>query len=170
MGGVGVVEAGVDTVKSGATAVACAVYSLFGNGCSSAEPPPSGLGNATAWCANRGGVESFQSKTNAPDDYRMRCNDGSMCTARPGNPLQCATAEEIAARHAQLKAQAEADFQTKLPAWEAEFNARWMPQCLDEACRGKTELVAHPDARDQLGRVGEDDGQADGEAEHEHAT
>ena len=140
-GGVGAVEAGVDAVAKGTQAVACAVYSLFGDGCSSAEPPPTGLGNATAWCAGRGGLESYLSKTNAVDDYNMRCNDGSTCRIRPGGPLQCATAQEIAARRAQLVAQAEADFQSKLPAWEAEFDARWHPQCQDADCKAGLGIV-----------------------------
>lgn len=136
-GGVGIAEAGVSALKNGV----CALYSLVGSGCSSAEPPPTGLSNATAWCAGRGGIEAFLSKTNNTDDYSLICNDGSKCRAKPGLALSCATGAEIAARLAQEIELAEADFQARLPAWVGQFEARWMPQCPDETCRTGIRIV-----------------------------
>ncbi|MFP5390134.1 MAG: hypothetical protein ACLGI6_01105 [Gammaproteobacteria bacterium] len=131
-GGVGLIEDGANAAYQAGKSVVCAVWSLIGNGCSS-SPPPTGLSNGAAYCAARGGVESFLSKTNAPNDYRVRCNDGSMCNVTPERAA-CATGAEIAAMRAQRIALAEADFQQKLPQWQNEFAGRWLKRCPAAPC------------------------------------
>lgn len=140
-GGVGLGEDGLAAIWDGGQALGCTVISLIGNGCSSAEPPPTALQNAVAWCAPHGGVFAFLSKTNQPDDYSLQCNDNSQCSAKPGRAAQCATGAEIAAREAQEAALAEAEFQTRLPQWQAGFVARWDALCPDESCRTGIRIV-----------------------------
>jgi hypothetical protein len=135
-GGVGLAEKGVVAIAGAGKAAACAVYSLIGSGCSSAEPPPpTALGNAAAWCAARGGIAAFKSKSNQPDDYSLVCNDGAQCKAKPGGYTACATAAEMAAHKAQQIANAEIEFQAKLPQWQAEFDSRWLGKCPDGPCK-----------------------------------
>lgn len=141
-GGVGLAEKGVEAVAGAGKAFGCAVYSLVGNGCSSAEPPPpTGYSNGNAWCAARGGMAGFLSKTNQPDDYSVQCGDGSQCRVKPGGYAACATAAERAAHEAQEIASAEIEFQAKLPQWQTEFGNRWLGKCPDEACKAGINLV-----------------------------
>jgi hypothetical protein len=141
-GGVGLAEKGVGALAGAGKAAFCAVYSIFGNGCSSSEPPPpTGLSNGNAWCAARGGMASFLSKTNQPDDYSVICGDGSKCRVKPGGDAACATAAELAAHRAQQIALAEADFKANLPQWQAEFDSRWLNKCVDEACKTALAIV-----------------------------
>ena len=126
--------------KAVVNAVACAVESLWG-GCDSDDPPPpppSGIGNAAAFCAPYGGIQSAMSKTNAPDDYSVVCNDGSKCIARPGKPPACATGAQIAAHEAKVAAEAAAHYQedlAKLAAWQDQFVPVWGGECEDDKCR-----------------------------------
>jgi hypothetical protein len=121
----------------------CEVKSIFANGCSEAPPlpQPTGLSTATAWCQPFGGLASFISKTNQPDDYRVVCNDGSRCRAEPGKPPSCATAAEIALHQAAQIAKNNTDFQFKLPQWASQFQVRWIDQCQDDACRIGLEII-----------------------------
>lgn len=136
-GGVGFFEAGVQTAQNGF----CKVYSWIGSGCSAAEPPPTAGSTAAAWCAPHGGIKALGSVTNQPDDYNLICNDGSQCRARPGTVTQCSTGAEIAAYETQRIAMNEAEFQIKLPQWQAEFTSRWEQRCPDEACRAGIRVV-----------------------------
>jgi hypothetical protein len=119
----------------------CEVKSIFGDGCSEAPPPPTGASTATAWCGPFGGVASLLSRTNQPNDFSVTCNDGARCVVKPGKPPQCATAAEIAAHDAAQIAKNKTDFQFKLPRWASQFEARWISQCQDDACRTAIKIV-----------------------------
>lgn len=130
-GGVGYAEAGVSYVWEAGKEGLCAVASIFGSGCSSAPPPPTAQSEAAAWCSGRGGQRNLLSRTNAPDDYMLTCNDGSMCDAVPGKAPRCATAAEIAANRQQKIEHARVEFQVELPKWKSDFRDRWRSRCLN---------------------------------------
>ncbi|MFP5390782.1 MAG: hypothetical protein ACLGI6_04435 [Gammaproteobacteria bacterium] len=132
-GGVGLAEAGVQQVGKVGKAIGCAVWSLIGNGCSSAAPP-TGLSNAAAYCSNKGGKKATFTATNQPNDYQVICNDGSMCAVSPAMTA-CVTAAEKAANLAQKTELAAAEYATKMPQWLQAFDQRWKSQCPDEQCR-----------------------------------
>lgn len=136
----GVVKDGAQIAYNAGKDVVCAVYSLFGDGCSSSPPPPTAMSEAGAYCSARGGAESLLSRTGGPNDYSVRCNDGSMCRVQPGRKA-CVTAAELVARRQQTIAQNEADFQTNLPKWSSDFTGRWLDKCEDENCRIGMRLV-----------------------------
>lgn len=81
------------------------------------------MSQANAWCNGRGGVAALLSRTNQPNDYSLQCGDGSQCKVEPGRSI-CATAAEIAANTAHEMATAEAEFQVRLPQWQADFTKR----------------------------------------------
>jgi hypothetical protein len=97
----------------------CAFEDIFTDCEEATPPPPTGIGNATAFCAPFGGLQAAISKTNAPDDYSVVCNDGSACIAKPGQPVKC----QSAARSA-------------LSKWASNFLGVWAGQCEDDQCRG----------------------------------
>lgn len=133
-GGVGIAEAGISSVYNVGKSGVCAVLSFLGSGCSSAPPPPTAYSEATNWCIPFGGTKSILSKTNAPDDYLLTCNDGSLCTRKPGQPERCATGAEIAAHRAEKIALYGVEFDAKLPAWRTQFDKRWQSQCVGALC------------------------------------
>jgi hypothetical protein len=114
---------------------ACLVVSLFG-GCETAPPapPPSGINSATAFCAPYGGIKSAMSKTHAPDDYSVICNDGSRCIAKPGTPPQCISGAEIAAQAAKREADRIASINAGIVLWAKLFVKTWFDQCEDDIC------------------------------------
>ncbi len=142
-GGVGLAEDGVELVGGAAKAVGCSVASLFGNGCSKATTPPSA---AELWGAPSKFVEQYCSTRagvlNNGQDHRVAytCNDGTTCAAI-GEHVGCMTAQERAAWEAQQKQIAAEQFQKGLPAWQAEFDKRWMGKCPDAACKSGLGLV-----------------------------
>lgn len=131
-GGLGYAAKGVTAVYDLGQALACKALSYFGGGCSDTPPPPTAGSVAASWCAGRGGIESLISKTNAPNDYALRCNDTSTCRVQPGLPPRCHTREEADARRqalAQIHGKALA---AGIPKWRAEFYARWTGECPKE--------------------------------------
>ena len=113
----------------------CDIASLWG-GCDDSPPPPPTAGNtANAICAAHGGVKSMLSHSNAVDDLSVICNDTTACAVKPGQAPQCSTPESKAAAEKQKKAQNDLDFATRPQQWAAEFEAKWIPQCLDDQCK-----------------------------------
>lgn len=171
VGGLGVAEKGVKIVYEAGKAAACAVYSLLGGGCSSSPPPPDYgtqmVNGAKAWCAPYGGMNSFMEQAPAGPNgihgpsrtghvppggptavqmtegagYRFNCNDGlSACSVEAGIK-KCVTGPEVLARRQQQTVRIEEEFQTKLPAWSASFDARWKALCVTSQC--KTAIGLH---------------------------
>jgi len=136
-GAKGVVKFGYKVAKAGY----CAVLSLFGDGCSSAEPPPTGYSEAYRWCQPYGGMKALLTRSNAPNDYSVTCNDGAQCRVEPGKQPRCATAAELAALGKSQIAQNDADFATKLPLWSSQFEGRWLDKCQDEQCRTAIKIL-----------------------------
>jgi hypothetical protein len=134
-GGVGLIEAGVaggvNAMKNGF----CQVYSLIGNGCSDAPPPPTVSSNAAGYCLAHGGLQGLKSGSGKVDDFRLTCNDGTICQQQPGSPPKCATGAEIAAKREQNVALAEAEYQQGAAAWKNSFLAQWLGACPDQACK-----------------------------------
>ena len=156
-GGVGIIEDGVTAAKQFGNSIGCAVYSLIGNGCSSASPPDPNtlaLNSAKAWCAPHGGLKSF-----LKDGQRIGlvCNDGSSCQQRPVGDLgllsimKCAaaTAQERAANRAQKAAQLLEDGNNKLGPDLVAIFEEWSPRCplADSQC--KDEIIK---ALDEAGK------------------
>ncbi|MDQ4121495.1 MAG: hypothetical protein M3209_08625 [Acidobacteriota bacterium] len=130
-GGIDYVEAGVKAVVDLGKDVGCAVYSLIGDGCSSAPPPDlatQAINAAKSWCAARGGLEGFLSRVPG-QDVAFTCIDKSACRQRPGEPMRCATAEEKAAWDAQRASILQANLKDKLGDEILEINKRWSPLC-----------------------------------------
>lgn len=148
-GGIGIVEEGVTAAVEFGNSIGCKIYSLIGNGCSSASPPDPAtvaLNSARAWCSTYGGLKGF-----LRDDKRtlLACNDGSACQQRAGEPMRCATAAERAARDAQNAALLQADMKNKLPIDLFTIHEEWSPRCplADSRC-----LTAITNALDEAGK------------------
>lgn len=146
-GGIGLAEDAWSAAAGGAKALGCAVYSVLGGECSSAPPPPSFTDlvqiNAKKWCEPYGGMKSLSAKgeSEADGDFAFQCSDGSECRKRPGAAAACITTAERESRHTRRVAFAEAEFATKLPAWEAAFEARWTKTCLTSKCVTAVKIV-----------------------------
>jgi len=64
------------------------------------------------------------SKTNAPDDHSVICNDGSERVVKPGATPQCSTGTQIAAREAKMQQDNATRYQddvTQLATWRDQF-------------------------------------------------
>jgi hypothetical protein len=166
MGGVGLAEAGVNYLWEGGKVGVCKVYSLIGGACSSAAPPPDAatqfLAGVNNYCAPHGGlgaasinsggikrdpVANPQAGTETVggiSEYSFKCNDGTMCRKKPNGVVQCVTAQEKAAREAQLAQLLQTDLAIKLPQWRNNFTARWIPQCpfAESNCVGAMKIIA----------------------------
>jgi hypothetical protein len=150
IGGVGLLEKGASAVYGAGKAVVCEVYSWIASGCSDAEPPPPppppeltqaeklAIAEAAAAksCKAYGGLASFD----VNDGVTWRCGDGSGCHFN-GMNFACVTAKEIAAHKEQELQIADGQFQAGLPAWQAQFDQRWLGKCPDGACKAGMGVV-----------------------------
>ena len=107
-------------------------------------PPPTAQTVANLICASYGGVYAVKEKDNPPNDFSLKCNDGSMCSQKPGGPLQCTSAADQAA------AIAKRDFENSILIAQNEFwcgqrrdqlKTETMKQCRDADCRFASGLV-----------------------------
>ena len=110
------------------------VYCFFA-GCDDSPPPPTAIDTANAFCAPRGGLKSLLSHSGAVDDVDLICNDGTACQFKPGKPPNCTSPAQKAAVEAKKQAQNNLDFATQPQHWAAQFESKWIPQCLDDQCK-----------------------------------
>lgn len=145
-GGIGLIEDGVTAAVEFGGKVFCTVFSLIGNGCSSAPAVPvspfaQALNAAKSWCQTRGGLKNFMSKV-IGEDVNYACNDDSQCKKKPGELMRCVTAQEQAAWNAQRAAQLQSDLKNKLSSDISEINNYWLPRCPSNDQKCKFDIVA----------------------------
>ena len=146
IGGIGYAEDGVKAITGFGQDVGCAVYSIFGEGCSTAPPPDpftQALESAKAWCAGRGGMKAFSSKVPG-QDAGFTCVDTSACRKAAGGPISCITAQDKSAWEAQRKIRLLTDIAGQLPADIAAFVQKYGALCplQDSECKNGIGLVA----------------------------
>ena len=135
---------------SGALGTAyCSVAGVFGACSKSAPPTPFAI--ATSWCKARGGMAEFASTSNQPNDFHMRCNDGTECRVQPNKAAECMTAADKTARKA-ADAQRNDDQVKTNTAWCAartqQLKNAYNALCRDATCKmGIFLLVADFSAR-----------------------
>jgi hypothetical protein len=117
---------GEDIAKS-VGSVTCAVSKLWG-GCKST--PPSYKNTATAICKAHGSTWWAASKTQAPNDIFVQCNDGLYCWAQPGETLRCEQRRTSARRNSDI-----ADMKQWCPQRANELDAGYKLQCHDGWCK-----------------------------------
>lgn len=117
---------GEDVAKSVGN-VTCAVSKIWG-GCKST--PPSYKTTATAICKTHGATWWAASKTQAPNDIWVQCNDGLYCMAAPGENLRCMQHRTPAQRNSDI-----AQMKQWCPQREEELDAGYKLQCHDGICK-----------------------------------
>jgi hypothetical protein len=120
------VKLGNDIAK-GVGEVSCAVSKLWG-GCKST--PPSYKTTATAICKAHGSTWWAASKTQAPDDIFVQCNDGLYCWAQPGETLRCEQRRTPAQRNSDIAA-----MKQWCPKRAKELDVGYKLQCHDGWCK-----------------------------------
>lgn len=119
----------------------CSVAKLFG-GCSS--PKQTGLGVANKFCASRGGLAAFSSKSNDPNEFSLQCNDQTKCVAKPGQPVMCMSGEKVKAaeaKAAQQQAQQKATNEAYCKGRTETLQGIYGAKCRDGACKALEVLV-----------------------------
>jgi hypothetical protein len=115
------------TIAKGLGSAACAVYSLIG-GCKGT--PPSYKNTATAICKAHQATLWAASKTQAPNDIFVQCNDGLYCLAQPGEDLRCMQYRTTAQRNNDI-----AQMKQWCPQREQELEMGYQQQCHDGLCK-----------------------------------
>ncbi|HWS41204.1 MAG TPA: hypothetical protein VN247_07970, partial [Arenimonas sp.] len=125
-----------ESIVNSIGSVGCAVSKLLG-GCKSA--PPSYKTTATAICKAHGNTWWAASKTQAPNDFWVQCNDGLYCWAQPGDSLSCQQRRTPTQRNNDI-----AHMKQWCPQRELELEAGYQTQCHDGACKiAVTNVASH---------------------------
>ena len=117
-----------ESVLNSIGSVGCAISTLWG-GCGD-SPPPIYKNTATAICKAHGSTWWAASKTQAPNDIFVQCNDGLYCWAQPGESLRCEQRRTPAQRDSDIAA-----MKQWCPQREAELEAGYQQQCHDGLCK-----------------------------------
>ncbi len=124
-----------ESVLKGIGSAGCAIASVWG-GCGD-SPPPSYKNTATAICKAHQSTWWAASKTQAPNDIWVVCNDGLFCMAQPGEPLRCMQRRTPAQRASDI-----AEMKAWCPQREEELAAGYHLQCHDGLCKVAVNNVA----------------------------